>query len=93
MDCSPSGSSVHGIFQARILESAAIFSSRGSPDAGIDCISLASPALTGGFFIAKLPGKPMLLVSSYEQNFTFADKQADKTWYIIITIAVCLALF
>ena len=30
MDCSPSGSSVHGIFQARILEWAAIPSSRGS---------------------------------------------------------------
>ena len=29
MDCSPPGSSVHGIFQARILEWVAIFSSRG----------------------------------------------------------------
>ena len=31
MDCSPPGSSVHGIFQARILEQIAISSSRGSP--------------------------------------------------------------
>ena len=30
MTCSPPGSSVHGILQARILEWAAIFSSRGS---------------------------------------------------------------
>ena len=30
MDCSPAGSSVHGIFQARILEWVAISSSRGS---------------------------------------------------------------
>ena len=30
MDCSPTGSSIHGIFQARILEWVAIFSSRGS---------------------------------------------------------------
>ena len=29
-DCSPPGSSVHGIFQARVLKSVAIFSSRGS---------------------------------------------------------------
>ena len=29
MDCSPPGSSVHGIFQARILEWTAISSSRG----------------------------------------------------------------
>ena len=31
MDCSPPGSSVHGILQARILEWVAIPSSRGSP--------------------------------------------------------------
>ena len=30
LDCSPSGSSVHGIFQARILQWAAISTSRGS---------------------------------------------------------------
>ena len=30
MDCSPLGSSVHGVSQARILEWVAIFSSRGS---------------------------------------------------------------
>ena len=33
MDCSPPGSSIHGIFQARVLESGAIaFSSRGVGD-------------------------------------------------------------
>ena len=31
MDCSPPGSSVHGILQARILKWVAIFFSRGSP--------------------------------------------------------------
>ena len=31
MDCNPPGSSVHGILLARILEGAAIFSSRASP--------------------------------------------------------------
>ena len=30
MDCSPAGSSVHGIFQARKLEGVAIFFSKGS---------------------------------------------------------------
>ena len=34
MDCSPPGSSVHGIFQARKLEWFAIFSSRGSSQPG-----------------------------------------------------------
>ena len=43
MDCSPPGSSVHGIFQARILEWDAISSFSGLPDAAIQssvsCIS------------------------------------------------------
>ena len=40
MDDSPSGSSVHGIFQARILEWVAILSSRGLPDqTHISCIA------------------------------------------------------
>ena len=45
------GSSVHGIFQARILEWVAISSSRGSSRTRDQTQFLASPALTGGFFI------------------------------------------
>ena len=36
MDCSPPGSSVHGISQARILEWVVMPSSRGFPDPGIE---------------------------------------------------------
>ena len=50
MDCSPSGSSVHGILQARILEWAAMPSSRDLPDPGIKLESFVSPALAGRFF-------------------------------------------
>ena len=50
MDCSPPGSSVHGIFQARILEQAAISTSGYLPEPGIKFTSLASPALAGKFF-------------------------------------------
>ena len=50
VNCSLSGSSVHGIFQARILEQVAIFYSRGSSQPGIEPVSLASPALAGRFF-------------------------------------------
>ena len=39
--------SVHVIFQARILEWAAVSSSRDLPDPGIE---LACPALSGGFW-------------------------------------------
>ena len=60
-DCSPPGSSVHGIFQARILEWVAISYSPGDlPDPGIETASLAFPALAGGFFITVSLGKPHL---------------------------------
>ena len=50
MDCSLSGSSVHGISQARVLEWVAMPSSRASPHPGIKPRSLMSPALADGFF-------------------------------------------
>ena len=55
MDCSPPGSSVHGNFQARILEWVAISYSRDLPDPGIEAMS---PPLAGRFFTTELPGKP-----------------------------------
>ena len=58
VDCSPPGSSVQGILQARTLGWAAMPSSRGSPRAGdgahISCVSCT----TGGFFTTMPPGKP-----------------------------------
>ena len=50
MDYSPTGSSVHGIFQARILEWVAFSFSGDLPDLGIKPMSLASPALALEFF-------------------------------------------
>ena len=50
MDCSPPGSSAHGIFQAKTLDWGAISSSGNLPGPGIEPTSLASPALAGGFF-------------------------------------------
>ena len=46
--------SVHGIFQARILEWVAISSSRGSSDPGIKPVT---PALVGEFFTTEPLGK------------------------------------
>ena len=51
MDCSPPGSSVHGILQARILEGFHALHQVNLPDPGIEPMSLGSPALAGGFFI------------------------------------------
>ena len=68
MDCSPPGSSVHGIFQARILEWAAISYSRGSSwpkdQTCICCIS----CIAGRFFITLPPGKPL---SVWRQKINF----------------------
>ena len=58
MDCSPPGSSVHGILQARTLEWVAITSSRGSSQPKIKPTSPMSPVLASRFFTTSPPGKP-----------------------------------
>ena len=68
MDCSLSGSSVHGILQARILEWTAMASFRGSnPDPGIEPVFLMSPALAGGS-LPVTPGKPHKTVYKISQK-------------------------
>ena len=54
MDCSPPGSSVHGILQPRILEWVAMPSSRGSSDPGI---KPRSSALQADSLLSEPPGK------------------------------------
>ena len=50
MDCSPPGSSVCGILQARILGWVAFPTPGNLPNPGTETSSLESPALAGGFF-------------------------------------------
>ena len=50
MDYSQPGSSVHGIFQTRLLEEVAVPPLGDLPDSGIKPVSLRSPALAGGLF-------------------------------------------
>ena len=50
MDCSPSGASVHGILQARIVEWVVTPLPGDLPDPGMESTSLRSPVLAGGFF-------------------------------------------
>ena len=59
-DCSLPGSSVRGIFQARILEWIAIPYSGDFPDPGTEPTSLASPALAGGFFTSSVTCEPFV---------------------------------
>ena len=68
MDCSPPGSSVHGIFLGRILEWVAMPSSKESSQprdqTHISCISY----IAGRFFTAKLLGKGLLKVTHIWQT-------------------------
>ena len=72
MDCSPPGSSVLGILQARILEWVCHALPQGDlPDPGRESTFLTSPALTGSLPLAP-PGKPFPLTMAAEfQGFAF----------------------
>ena len=60
MDCSLPGSSVCGIFQARILwYGLPLPTPWNLPNPGIEPVSLASHALAGGFFTTEPPGNIM----------------------------------
>ena len=75
-DCSPPGSSVHGILQARIPEWGAISSSRGSSRPGVEPASTASPALAGGCFYqwATWEARFMNCLCNFLQNVFFSGR-------------------
>ena len=62
MDCSLPDSSVHGIFQARILEWLPFATPGDLPGSGIEAVSSVSSALAGRFFTTAPPEKPKLHV-------------------------------
>ena len=63
MDCSPPGSSVHGMLQARIPKWVGVSSSRGcSRPRDRSCVSSAS-CIAGKFFITEPLGKPKMMCS------------------------------
>ena len=68
VNCSPPGSSVHSIFQARILERFDISTPGGLLDPGIKPASLVSPAFSGRFFatvpLEKSHSNPIFSVKS-----------------------------
>ena len=60
IDCSSPDSSAHGILQTRVLEWVALPSSRGSPNPGIELVSLVSPALWADSLPLNHGGSPEL---------------------------------
>ena len=62
MECSPSGSSLQGILQERILEWVTIPSTRGSSPSRDQTHASCSSCVAGGFFTTEPPGKPRVLL-------------------------------
>ena len=88
MDCSPPGSSVHGIFQARILEWVAMLSSRGSSQSR-DRIHISCTA--GRFFTTEPPGKPQLFLKQKQKVKSPADLEVAipdpaNLFYVLFTL-------
>jgi hypothetical protein len=81
VDCSPPGSSVHGILQARILERVAISFSRDLSDPGIKPMSLVSPALAGRCFSTSPTWEALHLLELHlftEDDTVQAERQTMK---------------
>ena len=75
MDCSLTGSSVHGILQVRILEWVSTPSSRGfSWPRDWACV-LCGSCIVGIFFTAEPPGKPVSLLYNSALLMTKAQSQ------------------
>ena len=70
--CSPPGFSVHGVFQSKILEWVAIFTSKeSSPPRDQTQVSHVF-CIAGRFFTTELPGKPgSLLCSTVNQPYVY----------------------
>ena len=69
----PPGSSVQGIFQARILERVALPFSMGSPNPGMEPTSLTSPALTGQSFTTSAIWEALCSHSTYSSLCLFSQ--------------------
>ena len=85
MECSPPGSSVHGIILARILEQVVISFSKGIfLTQGLNLCFLYLLALTGIFFTTEPPEKPRWRVREYQFIFFFYKQPF---------LSMCLCLF
>ena len=60
MDCSPRGSSVHGVLQARVLEWVAVPPPGDLPDPGLEPVSPESPALEADSLLLSRRGSPLV---------------------------------
>ena len=82
MDCSPLGSSSHGILQARIPEWVDTSYSRRLPDPGIEPESPGSPALAGRFFTTM----PLGLIVKIDADVEGCDLLYSKVIILFLII-------
>ena len=75
MDCSPPGSSVRGILQARILEWVAILFSRDLPNPGIEP---RSSGLQTGSLLSEPLGKPLRGMSLEREGIGTSAKKSSR---------------
>ena len=87
MDCSPPGSSVHGILQARMLEWVAVPSPGDLPDPGIKSRSLA---LQADSLLSEPPGKPWQYRAMLEKQ-TWARLPGFQRLRLSLTIQAALS--
>ena len=84
MDCSPPGSCVHGILQARILKGGELPlpASGDLPDVGIEPEPLGSPTWLGGFFTTRVSWEASFhLVYRFQSLLPDARKSPDIPSY------------
>ena len=93
MDCSPSGSSIYGISQARILEWLPSATPGDLPKAGIETASPVSPVLAGGYFTAMLPGKPISSIQLLSYVWLFAIPWTAWEAHICVYIYIFFRFF
>ena len=80
-DGSPPGSSVHRIFQARILGWVAISYLGNSPSPGTEAVSLAPPTLACRFFITAPVGK----LIQYHLSITRHSLTLTSSFYLVLS--------
>ena len=92
MDCSLTGSSVHGILQARIPEKGLPCSPPGDlPSPMIKLASLMPPAIAGRFFTTKPPGKTRKIradaevMTKFSYESTFSNIKSPRTVHWVIS--------
>ena len=84
MDCSPPGSSVHVIFQARLLKWLPFSSPGDLPEPGIKPASPVSPALVGGLS----PQKVIYTIINFKKEHEGTETKARN----VLSVTICLGI-